>query len=180
MTGLTSRTGFGFDLADPDLAAAVKTGLERVEKLLHDELRSELDFITQASLHLVEAGGKRFRPLFTLLAAQFGDGETAVSRARDALDVLGEHHEIQQGSAWWALAEGQALKGDVAASNDAFRRAVDLLDRNSQWREAAQCCRRWAKVLRDAGRDADALDALERATDYAVRSQPTSQARLER
>ena len=44
----------------------------------------------------------------------------------------------------------------------------------SRWREAAQCCRRWAKVLRDAGRDAEALDALERATDYAVRSQPTT------
>lgn len=44
---------------------------------------------------------------------------------------------------------------------------------------AAQCCRRWVRVLRDAGRDADALDALERATDYAVRSRPTK-ARLDR
>jgi transcriptional regulator with XRE-family HTH domain len=113
------------------------------------------------------------------LAAQLGDGEAAVARARQAIDVLGEHHEIQQGSAWWALAEGLALKGDVASANDAFRRAVDKLDTTSQWREAAQCCRRWAKVLRDAGRDADALDALERATDYAVRSQPTTQARLD-
>lgn len=113
------------------------------------------------------------------VAAQLGDGETSVSRARQALDVLGEHHELQQGSAWWALAEGLALKGDVASSNDAFGRAVDKLDAAAQWREAAQCCRRWAKVLRDAGRDADALDALERATDYAVRSQPTTQARIE-
>jgi transcriptional regulator with XRE-family HTH domain len=113
------------------------------------------------------------------LAAQLGDGETSVSRARQALEVLGEHHELQQGSAWWALAEGLALKGDVASSNDAFGRAVDKLDGTAQWREAAQCCRRWAKVLRDAGRDADALDALERATDYAVRTQPTTQARID-
>jgi transcriptional regulator with XRE-family HTH domain len=113
-------------------------------------------------------------------AAQLGDGDTAVSRAREALGVLGEHHEIQQGSAWWALAEGLALKGDVPSANDAFARAVERLDETSQWREAAQCCRRWAKVLRDAGRDADALDALERATDYAVRSQPTTPARPER
>jgi hypothetical protein len=35
-------------------------------------------------------------------------------------------------------------------------------------------------VLRDAGRDAEALDALERATDYAVRSQPNVHAPLER
>jgi transcriptional regulator with XRE-family HTH domain len=113
-------------------------------------------------------------------AAQLGDGELAVSNARQALDVLGEHHEVQQGSAWWALAEGLALNGDVAAANDAFGRAVDKLDVTAQWREAAQCCRRWAKVLRDAGRDADALDALERATEYAVRTQPTRQARLNR
>jgi hypothetical protein len=51
---------------------------------------------------------------------------------------------------------------------------VQILDATQRWREAAQACRRWAKVLRDAGRDAEALDALERATDYAVRTQPTS------
>ena len=70
----TVELGGGLVLAEPALASAVSRGLDRVEKLLHDELRSELDFITQASLHLVDAGGKRFRPLFTLLAAQFGDG----------------------------------------------------------------------------------------------------------
>jgi len=79
----------GVVLADPDLAAAVKVGLERVEQLLHDELRSELDFITQASLHLVEAGGKRFRPLFTLLAAQFGDGASdEVVRAAAVVELV--------------------------------------------------------------------------------------------
>ena len=89
MSGWTSRSGLGFDLADADLAAAVKTGLERIEKLMHDELRSELDFITQASLHLVDAGGKRFRPLFTLLAAQFGDGDSdQVVRAAAVVELV--------------------------------------------------------------------------------------------
>jgi heptaprenyl diphosphate synthase len=32
--------------------------------------------VEQAALHLVKAGGKRFRPLFTLLSAQFADGNT--------------------------------------------------------------------------------------------------------
>lgn len=113
-------------------------------------------------------------------AAQLGQGDEAVSRAREAIDVLGDHHELQRGSAWWALAEGLALQHDIGAANDAFRRAVDALDNTAQWREAAQACRRWAKVLRDAGRDADALDALERATDYAVRTKPTVRAPLER
>ena len=47
--------------------------MARVEELLHDSVRSDFEFATHTSLHLVDAGGKRFRPLFTLLAAHFGD-----------------------------------------------------------------------------------------------------------
>ena len=113
-------------------------------------------------------------------AAALGDGTTAEAHAREALERLGDDLVGEQGSAWWALAEGLALQGDVDGSTDAFRRAVTALDSMARWREAAQCCRRWAKVLRDSGRDAEALDALERATDYAVRSQPTTHTPLER
>ena len=113
-------------------------------------------------------------------AAARGRGDEAERYAREALERLGDDHEGEQGSAWWALGEALALQGDVAGSTDAFARAVRALDAMSRWREAAQCCRRWAKVLRDAGRDAEALDALERATDYAVRSQPTAHSPLER
>jgi tetratricopeptide (TPR) repeat protein len=114
------------------------------------------------------------------VAAHAGDADTAVARARDALDTLGDTYEAEQGSAWWALAEGQALQGNVSEADGAFSRAIDALDAGSRFREAAQSCRRWAKVLRDAGRDAEALDALERATDYAVRSQPATHTPLER
>ena len=88
--------------------------------------------------------------------------------------------EAEQGSAWWALAEGLALQGDVNEADDRVPSAVDALDGGARFREAAQCCRRWAKVLRDAGRDAEALDALERATDYAVRSQPNVHSPVDR
>ena len=114
------------------------------------------------------------------VAAHAGDGDTAVARAREAIDTLGDTYEAEQGSAWWALAEGLALQGDVAEADAAFRHAVDALDGGTRFREAAQCCRRWAKVLRDAGRDAEALDALERATDYAVRSQPNVHSPVDR
>ena len=114
------------------------------------------------------------------VAALLGSPAESVARARQALDVLGPHHEQQRGSAYWALGEGLALQGDLAGSTEAFREAVEALDHTSAWREAAQCCRRWAKVLRDAGRDAEALDALERATDYAVRSHSTQQAPVRR
>src|SRR3954447_23783053 len=62
----------GIELADPALSARVATGLVRVEDLLERELISEFDFVTEAASHLMHAGGKRFRPLFTLVAAGAG------------------------------------------------------------------------------------------------------------
>jgi tetratricopeptide (TPR) repeat protein len=112
--------------------------------------------------------------------AALGDADGAERHAREALDRLGDDLEGERGSAWWALAEALSLKGEQAEATDAFAYAVASLDSMSRWREAAQCCRRWAKVLRDAGRDTEALDALERATDYAVRSHSTQQAPLQR
>ena len=40
---------------------------------MRDEVKSSDAFVSEAAAHLVAAGGKRFRPLVTLLAAQFGD-----------------------------------------------------------------------------------------------------------
>lgn len=79
----------GTVMADPELAAAVQCGLDRVEELLHRELSSELEILSKASLHLVDAGGKRFRPLFTLLAAQFGSGANdEVVRAAAVVELV--------------------------------------------------------------------------------------------
>ncbi|MGH3621586.1 MAG: polyprenyl synthetase family protein, partial [Sciscionella sp.] len=57
---------------DPALADAVNDGLVQVEEELRSAVRSNVDLLAATATHLVEAGGKRFRPLFTLLAAQFG------------------------------------------------------------------------------------------------------------
>ncbi len=62
----------GVELGDGDLADATAAGLERVEALLRREVRSDYQFVSDTSLHLIDAGGKRFRPLFTLLGAQMG------------------------------------------------------------------------------------------------------------
>ena len=62
----------GIELADPALAARVARGLGRVEEVLEREMASEFDFVTEAASHLMHAGGKRFRPLFTLVAAGVG------------------------------------------------------------------------------------------------------------
>jgi len=61
------------DLPDAAVAADVAEGLAAVERALGDAARAEEALLTQASRHLIEAGGKRFRATVVLLAAQFGD-----------------------------------------------------------------------------------------------------------
>ena len=61
--------------ADPTLVDELDRGMEQVEKYLRDAVRSDYPFVTEASRHLVDAGGKRFRPLLVLLAARYGDPE---------------------------------------------------------------------------------------------------------
>jgi tetratricopeptide (TPR) repeat protein len=102
-------------------------------------------------------------------AAQLGRADEAVSRAREVLELLGEENPAEQGNAWWALAEGLALREDAQGADEAFRRAADLLSGAGRWREASQACRAWARMLRQVGRETEALDVLERAADLAAR-----------
>ena len=63
----------GLGVIDPALEARLSAGMGQVEELLRASVRSDYPFVTEASRHLVDAGGKRFRPLLVLLAAEFGD-----------------------------------------------------------------------------------------------------------
>ena len=65
--------GLGVALPDPALEAELRAGLAAVEERLRAAVKSDYPFVTETSRHLVDAGGKRFRPLLALLAAQFGD-----------------------------------------------------------------------------------------------------------
>lgn len=65
----------GLGVIDPALEARLGVGMSRVEDFLRASVRSDYPFVTEASRHLVDAGGKRFRPLLVLLAAEFGDPE---------------------------------------------------------------------------------------------------------
>jgi heptaprenyl diphosphate synthase len=67
--------GLGFELRDPQLEASLITGLAAVEERLQAAVKSDDAFIATASRHLIDAGGKRFRPMLTLMAAQLGDPE---------------------------------------------------------------------------------------------------------
>src|SRR6478609_549880 len=63
-----------FPLADPDLADRLAVRLALVEERLRDAVTNVDPLADTASRHLVNAGGKRLRPVLTLLAAELGDG----------------------------------------------------------------------------------------------------------
>jgi heptaprenyl diphosphate synthase len=58
----------------PELVRRLRSGLMAVDALLRSVVDHDDPFIAQASAHLSEAGGKRFRPMLTLLAAELGSG----------------------------------------------------------------------------------------------------------
>jgi heptaprenyl diphosphate synthase len=61
------------ELTDAALASDVADGLARVEDGLRAAAKAQHAVLTEAAEHLMEAGGKRFRPMLVLLASQFGD-----------------------------------------------------------------------------------------------------------
>jgi geranylgeranyl pyrophosphate synthase len=65
-------------LALPQASSALRDrlqeGLSRVDELISARISHADDFIAEAAGHLAAAGGKRFRPMLTLLAAELGTG----------------------------------------------------------------------------------------------------------
>jgi len=59
-------------VTDDALAGRLADRMQRVERALTEPVRSRAPFVTNAASHLMEAGGKRFRPLLVLLAAEAG------------------------------------------------------------------------------------------------------------
>ena len=70
---MQSSASVGLTLADPELERSVAVILRDVELVLIDSVRSANPLVTEAARHLVDAGGKRIRPMLVGLAAQFGD-----------------------------------------------------------------------------------------------------------
>jgi heptaprenyl diphosphate synthase len=66
-------TAVPVDFPDSALAAEVLDDLARVEASLMETAHPDDKLFTEASRHSIAAGGKRFRALLVLLAAQFGD-----------------------------------------------------------------------------------------------------------
>ncbi|CAN5406819.1 polyprenyl synthetase family protein [soil metagenome] len=66
----------GVDFGDADLAESVRGGVTQIEQLMAAELGKADELMSEAVHHLFLAGGKRFRPLFTVLSASLGPDPT--------------------------------------------------------------------------------------------------------
>jgi heptaprenyl diphosphate synthase len=67
----------------------LKTDIDEIEKELESAIESDSRLLNQASLHLLQAGGKRIRPVFVLLSAKFGEYNIdSVKNAAVALELI--------------------------------------------------------------------------------------------
>jgi heptaprenyl diphosphate synthase len=65
---------FGIPSLSPELEATIASGLADVESILNERIQGKYLFANETSRHLVIAGGKRFRPLITILGSLVGTG----------------------------------------------------------------------------------------------------------
>ncbi len=130
----------GFDAPEGLLSSAfveeLRVALDGVEAMLRDTVKSEYPFVTETSSHLMEAGGKRFRPLLVLLSAQFGNPSAAgipASAVVCELTHLGTlyHDDVMDEAEMRRGAESANSRWDntiaILTGDFLFARASDLL-----------------------------------------------------
>ena len=130
--------------------------LDRAE-LLHGAVPSQFDLV-------------ELKILRSRIARIEENGDEAVRLAREALAI--EAKPVDRGQALAALADGLALRGDFEAADAGYREAVDILAAESRWLMASNACRAWGRMLRENGREQEAMDALDRAAELAVNATP--------
>ena len=114
----------------------VATDLEQVNRLVLERLQSEVSLIPELARHLIAAGGKRIRPMLTLVAAQLcgypGTAHIALATAVEFIhtatllhdDVIDES-DLRRGAATANAVWGN--KAPVLVGDFLFSRAFQLM-----------------------------------------------------
>ncbi|MGH6654579.1 MAG: polyprenyl synthetase family protein [Actinocrinis sp.] len=139
---------FGLAVTDPGLDLRVRDGLVGVEELLRAAARSEHPFIAQTASHLVNAGGKRFRPMLTLLAAEFGDYAAPGVRPAAAVVELTHLATLYHDD----VMDEAPLRRGVPTANARWDNSVAILTGDYLFAKASQ-------ILADLGPEAVRLQA---------------------
>ncbi len=109
-------SAFGIPDLSPTLEKDLLAGLVKVEDLLRSHIKGKYPLVEETSRHLVVAGGKRLRPLLTLIASQYGDPT---------------RYEIIQAAVAAELTHLATLYHDDVMDGALLRRGVDSA--NSRW-----------------------------------------------
>ena len=139
---------FGIPVGDIKLERSLKQDMSRVEDLLRSHIEGDYPLVVETSRHLVEAGGKRLRPLLTLLGAQFGDSnkngiiEAAVVCELTHLATL-YHDDVM---------DEAALRRGVPSANERWGNTVAILTGDYLFAKASD-------MLADLGPEAVRLQA---------------------
>jgi heptaprenyl diphosphate synthase len=141
-------TAVPVDFPDSTLAAEIVDDLARVEASLAQTAHPDDDLLTDASRHLITAGGKRFRAMLVLLAAQFGDPrDPRVIQAAAAIELTHLatlfHDDVMD--------EAPVRRGHPSA-NSRWNNSVAILTGDFLFAQASQ-------ILADLGPDAVRIQA---------------------
>ncbi len=72
MSSTPPLANLALPVTDEALAARLQQRLDTIEELLAGHVQGRTKYVSEAAAHLMSAGGKRFRPLLVLLAAETG------------------------------------------------------------------------------------------------------------
>ena len=72
MSSTPPLANLALPVTDEALAARLQQRLDAIEELLAGYVQGRTKYVSEAAAHLMSAGGKRFRPLLVLLAAETG------------------------------------------------------------------------------------------------------------
>ena len=101
--------------------------LDRVEELLRDEVRCDLDFLSTVARHLIDAGGKRIRPALTIAAAGISDPEGR-SCSDDVVAGAVAVELVHMGSLYHDdVIDGATTRRNVASVNATWGNATAIL-----------------------------------------------------
>ena len=104
-------------VVDAELEHRLVGRLARVEELLAEHCQGRTPYVTRAATHLMTAGGKRFRPLLVLLAAEAGPHPDA--------------EEVHTAACVVELTHVASLYHDDVMDEAALRRGADTA--NARW-----------------------------------------------
>jgi tetratricopeptide (TPR) repeat protein len=179
----TGRTAQAVEYADRQLEVALIGGGPVLSDahLMCAHTRLDAGDTELAGTHLVEARRHAIPPLgsvdegFLLVeearyALQLGEHELALSRARTAIELLGDRSVPGElGAAYLVAARVYDDTGEDDRADRAYRTAVDLLRLQGGWpTDLAKAYRRYGKFLRRRGRVEDAMEMLEAAGDAGL------------